>query len=142
MWTGASFLLVSPVLLASACASSSSTVLRPRVAAAPPNQDRAHTTAFARAEEDAIGWLAAADPRLARRADVTAPDAVLKRIGTDAVLAEDASAQVRRGSLDLFAFRARMRALDEAAKTVADVPEPLPEAGPLGSTLARPKLER
>src|SRR4029077_6086360 len=79
--------------------------------------DRAHAASFALVEDDAIGWLAAADPRLALRADTAAPEAILKKIGTEAVLAEDAAAQIRGSSLDLFAFRARRHALDESARS-------------------------
>jgi hypothetical protein len=136
----------APLLLVATCAACASSAAAPH---APPagapivvNTDRARTTAFADVEQDAIGWLAAADPRLASRTETTPPDEVLKRIGTEAVLAEDATAQVRGASLDLFAFRARRHALDEAAKTVAAFQDPLPETGPLGATLARPKLER
>jgi hypothetical protein len=98
-------------------------------------------TAFVAIEEDAIHWLAAADPRLATRAKAAAPEAVLARIGTDAVLAEDATAQVRGGSLDLFAFKGRERALRRAAEQVAAFRGPLPDVGPLDGPLARPKLE-
>ncbi|HZU84466.1 MAG TPA: hypothetical protein VE987_16165 [Polyangiaceae bacterium] len=133
--------LCGAIALGSACASSASA---PRAPAAPTpvEQARARTTAFTHVEDDAIGWLAAADPRLALRADTTAPDALLKRIGMAGVLAEDTTAQIRGGSLDLFAFRARAQALDEAAKLVADFHEPLPDEGPVGSMLAQPKLER
>jgi hypothetical protein len=93
-------------------------------------------------EETAIGWMAAADPRLAARANASGPDVVLARVGMDAVLAEDAAAVIRGSSLDLFAFRARAHALDEAAKAVAAFTGPLPETGPVGSPLARPRLER
>jgi hypothetical protein len=138
--------MFAPALLAATCAACASSAASPHPPpTAPPvmsNTDRARTTAFAEAEEDAIGWLAAADPRLASRTEATAPDDVLKQIGTEAVLAEDTSAQIRGSSLDLFAFRARKHALDEAAKAVAAFREPLPETGPLGATLARPKLER
>jgi hypothetical protein len=105
-------------------------------------QVRAHTAEFDRVEEHAIEWLAAADARLATRTGASAGDDVLKRIGTEAILAEDTSAQIRGGSLDLFSFRARSRALGEAAKVVAAFRDPLPEEGPLGSGLARPQLER
>ena len=135
-------LAIGPILLAAACASSAPVAHAPPAPPPTTDSDRARTMAFAEIEEDAIGWLAAADPRLASRADATAPEAVLRRVGTDAVLAEDATAQIRGASLDLFAFRARTRALDEAAKAVASFQEPLPETGPLGTTLARPKLER
>ena len=135
-------LAIGPILLAAACASSAPVVHAPPAPPPTNDSDRTRTMAFANLEEDVIGWLAAADPRLASRADATAPEAVLKRIGTEAVLAEDATAQIRGASLDLFAFRARTRALDEAAKAVASFQEPLPETGPLGATLARPKLER
>jgi hypothetical protein len=138
-------LVRAAVLLATACASSASAPRTPPSAAAAVDTDRAdraHTMAFASVEEDAIGWLAAADPRLASRADTRAPDEVLRQIGTEAMLAEDTTAQIRGASLDLFAFRARRHALDEAAKTVAGFQETLPEHGPLGATLARPRLER
>ena len=79
--------------------------------------DRAHASDFARTEDDVLEWMAAADPRLALRNGAKANEAVLARLGTDAVLAEDAAAQIRGGALDLFAFRARGRALDEAAST-------------------------
>jgi hypothetical protein len=103
---------------------------------------RAMTTAFVGVEDDAIDWLSAADPRLARRTDTTAPDGLLKRIGTAAILDEDATAAIRGSSLDLFAFRGRSHALIEAAKLVAAFQDVLPEVGPLGSALARPRLER
>src|SRR5215472_7939758 len=98
---------IGPILLAAACASSAPVAHAPPTP--PPTIDtaRARTMAFANVEDDAIGWLAAADPRLASRTDATAPETVLKRIGTEAVLAEDATAQIRGASLDLFAFRAR-----------------------------------
>lgn len=89
-----------------------------------------------------MDWIVTADPRLALRADATGSDAVIKRIGLEAVLAEDSTAQIHGGALDLFAFRARAHALDHAAQTIADFKDPLPEAGPLGSGLARPRLER
>jgi hypothetical protein len=135
-------LAIGPILLAAACASSAPVAHAPPAPPPTNDSDRARTMAFANIEEDAMGWLAAADPRLAARADATAPEAVLKRIGTEAVLAEDTTAKIRGASLDLFAFRARTRALDEAAKAVASFQDPLPETGPLGATLARPKLER
>jgi hypothetical protein len=105
-------------------------------------QARARTAEFGRLEDHAIEWLVAADPRLAGRAGSAASDEVLKRIGTDAILAEDSTAQMRGGSLDLFAFHARSRAIGEAGKLVASFREALPETGPLGSGLARPQLER
>ncbi len=103
---------------------------------------RARTTQFDRVEDLAIEWLAAADPRLAVRANVSAGEDVLKRIGTDAILAEDTTAKIRGASLDLFSFQARSRALAEATKAVTSFREPLPETGPLGSGMARPQLER
>src|SRR5271165_6422527 len=93
-------------LLVSGCASPSTDALRMPVAhaARPSDDDRAHTMAFVRIEDEVIDWLAAADPRLAIRADATAPDTVLKRVGLEGVLAEDTAAQIRGSSLDLFAF--------------------------------------
>lgn len=126
-----------------ACASQA-TPLRP--AAGPPADDqrvaREETAAFAQVEDDVLAWLFAADPRLAARANASAPPELLARIGTDAVLSEDTTAIIRGGSLDLFAFRARARALSQAAARLAAFHGALPEAGPLGSALARPRLER
>jgi hypothetical protein len=131
------------VLLASGCASSSSRlVVDPALGKPAVDTDRVHTMAFAHVEDDVIGWLAAADPRLALRADATAPEAILKRVGMDAVMAEDVTGQIRGSSLDLFAFEARERALDAATKSLSAFHDPLPAEGPLGSPLARPKLER
>ncbi len=98
--------------------------------------------AFVPHVEAALQWLSASDPRLAVRTGAAAPDALVDRIGTEAVLAEDVTAQVRGRSLDLFAFRARAHALDEAARQLASFPGPLPEAAPPDAPLARPRLER
>jgi hypothetical protein len=104
--------------------------------------ERAQTTELAQVEQEVLGWMAAADPRLAARTGVTAPAAALERIGTSAVLSEDTTAVIRGASLDLFAFRARAFALEQARKALATSPAALPEVGPLGSELARPRLER
>jgi hypothetical protein len=130
-------------LLGTACGSSGA-LARPSglPSAAPDAEDRARTAEVVQAEDLAIGWMAAADPRLAARANAVGSDEAIKHIGLEAVLAEDASAKIVGSSLDLFAFRARARALEEAAKIVATLRSPLPETGPLGSALARPRLER
>jgi hypothetical protein len=135
---------VACALLSAGCASSSGPPVRapPGTAAPMPAEERARTTEFAQVEDTAIGWMAAADPRLAARANASGPDEVLSRVGMDAVMAEDAAAVIRGSSLDLFAFRARAHALDQAARTVAAFVAPLPEEGPLGSPLSRPRLER
>jgi hypothetical protein len=86
--------------------------------------------------------MSAADPRLALRLGAIAPKEVLDRIGTEAVLAEDATAQIRGGSLDLFAFRGRAGALERAASLVAAMGYPLPDEAPVGSAVIRPNLER
>lgn len=104
--------------------------------------DRANTERFFDVETQALDWVAAADPRLAVRAQETASDAVLKRIGTDAVLSEDATAQIRGNSLDLFAFRGRSRALEQAERLLESYGERLPEVAPPEAPLARPRLER
>jgi hypothetical protein len=130
-------------LLGTACGSSGA-VVRPSgvPSAGPGTEDRARTAEVVQAEDVAIGWIAAADPRLAARANAVGSDEAIKHIGMDAVLAEDASAKIVGSSLDLFAFRARARALDEAGKIVAALRSPVPEMGPLGSALSRPRLER
>ncbi len=133
------------VTLGTACGSAGGVRTAPVMGAggaADPAEARARTAEFAQVEDEVIGWLAAADPRLAARAGVPGPMEVLRRIGTEAVLAEDATARIHEGSLDLFAFRARAHALDEAARRLAAFRAPLPDTGPLGSALARPRLER
>jgi hypothetical protein len=114
--------------------------------APPPVDDTKRLAAFDRLEDDAMNWIAAADPRLATRATaagtVPASDEVLKTIGTEAVLAEDATAVIRGSSLDLFAFRARAHALDQAAQRVAGFVDPLPDDAPADGADARPRLER
>ncbi|HEY4014880.1 MAG TPA: hypothetical protein VGM06_16170 [Polyangiaceae bacterium] len=137
--------ILGPAVLAMlACTPSSSSGVAH--APAPPasrvEADRARTAAFSRVEDEALDWLVASDPRMAQRADTTATDAVIKRIGLEAVLAEDTTAQIRGSSLDLFAFRGRARALAHAAQALAEFKDPLPDVGPLGSGLARPRLER
>jgi hypothetical protein len=99
---------------------------------------------FAHLEDEAMSWIAAADPRLAARASTPAPptEDVLKQIGTEAVLAEDATAVIHGGSLDLFAFRARASALEQAAHRVAAFAAPLPDGAPQDAAITRPKLER
>jgi hypothetical protein len=93
-------------------------------------------------EGRALSWLAAADPRLAARLGTQAPDAVLSQIGTEAVLAEDASASIHDGALDLFGFRARAVALGHAAKEAASIPASLPAVGAGTDGPVRPLLER
>jgi len=104
--------------------------------------DPESTRRFLDVESEAIDWVAAADPRLAARAQATASEVVLKKMGTEAVLAEDATAQIRGGSLDLFAFRGRTRALERAASVLQGFRERLPEAAPPEAGVSRPRLER
>jgi hypothetical protein len=130
-------------LILASCAASPATPPRTAPPSLSPEEDsRARIAAFSEAESGAIAWLAAADPRLATRLGTTAPKDVLDRLGTEGVLAEDATAQIRGASLDLFAFRSRARALEQAEKLVAAFGGPLPDTGPGGSALAQPKLER
>jgi len=134
-------------LLEAACARPVSHAANDAHPAAPADEAKRVAT-FSRLEDEAMSWIAAADPRLAARASSPAPptEDVLKRIGTEAVLAEDATALIHGGSLDLFAFRARASALDQAAHRVAAFADPLPDDAPAGSlgegAIARPRLER
>ncbi|HXX70228.1 MAG TPA: hypothetical protein VEK07_23815 [Polyangiaceae bacterium] len=104
--------------------------------------DREATERFLDVEREAIDWLLAADPRLAARARATASEAVLKKIGTEAVLAEDATAEIRGASLDLFAFRGRSRALERAASMLEGFRERLPDTAPSDAGVTRPRLEQ
>src|SRR5580704_14201935 len=124
-------------LLVTACASVSTGggARLPDSARAALADDARRVAPFDRAEDAAMSWIAAADPRLAARerangATAVPDDEVLKQIGMEAVLSEDATAAIHDGSLDLFAFRARARALDQAAQRIADPSEPLPETTP------------
>jgi len=126
--------------LAAACARAPARGAR---APDPPPVDQAKEVAsFVRLEDEAMSWIAAADPRLAARASGPPTDEVLKQIGTEAVLAEDATAVIHGGSLDLFAFRARASALEQAAHRVAAFAGTLPDGAPPDGAIARPKLER
>lgn len=129
-------------LLLVSCAASPAPARVVAPVVSPEEENRANATAFSDVETRAIEWMAAADPRLAMRIGATAPKAVLDRVGTEAVLAEDATAQIRGASLDLFAFRSRAQLLDQAARIVAAFGSRLGDSGPEGSQLARPKLER
>ncbi len=130
------------VLVVAACGQSVSNGGRAPAHPTPNASAADHVHEFVRIEGEALSWLAAADPRLAARTGAAVPDAILETIGSEAVLAEDASAQIRGRSLDLFAFRARAHALEEAAKAVAAFRGPLPDVGSSDSPLARPELER
>ena len=126
------------------CAGTTAALPRPRTGAEAPEGDARKATAeLARAEEDAVAWLSVADPRLAARTGVVAGQALLDRLGTGAVLDEDTSLRRLEGSVDVFSFRARQRALGNASAALEGLPRAaLPEAGPLGSGVARPRLER
>jgi len=90
---------------------------------------------------DVLDLLAAADPRMAAREGATPSEAVLKRVGMDAIFAEDERAAIRGTSLDLFAFDARARALALASAKVKAFANRAPDRAPPGSTLERPRLE-
>ncbi len=129
------------LLLATACAAPLSNAPAP---VAPPKGDdgRAATSSFVQVETEVLGWLSVADPRLAARTGTPPPKTVVDRAGMDAVMAEDAAGRMRGGSFDLFAFDARGRALAAAAQALDGVHDTLPDAGPVGSELRRPRLER
>jgi hypothetical protein len=129
-------------LLLVSCVGSAAPARALAPAPSPEEENRTSAAAFSDVESRAIEWMAAADPRLAVRLGATAPKEVLSRIGTEAVLAEDATAHIRGTSLDLFAFRSRARSLDQAERLVAAFGARLADVAPEGSPLARPKLER
>jgi hypothetical protein len=135
--------LLPCALLLAACGAHGTVAPAPAATPGPPPDDgRAAAASFGRVEAEALAWLSAADPRLAIRTGVTAPRELTDKIGTDAVLAEDTTAHLRGASLDLFSFKARARALAEAARAVAAFHDDLPQTGPVGSELRRPRLER
>jgi len=134
----ASLLVMAASLSSVACASTAGQSASPRASA--QGDERANVAAFAALEVDAIDVLAAVDPRLARRFDVHGSPEALQAIGTTSVLAEDATATVRGGALDLFAFKARAAALTRVAADLARSTAPLPDVA-AGAT-ARPRIER
>ena len=107
-----------------------------------PAADRAALERFDAIEVAVLEELAAADPRLADRTGVTASPGVLAKLGTSAVLAEDANAFLRGSSLDIFSFRARVRELDAASSDLSKSTEALLNAAPRGAAVGRPALER
>jgi hypothetical protein len=135
--------LAPALLLAASCAvPASKSPLAPASPAAEAQAAAANIAELAASEERAFGWLAAADPRLAARLGMEAPADVLNQIGTEAVLAEDASASIHDGALDLFGFRARALAVERAAKEAAAAPAALPGNAAAGAPMGRPLLER
>jgi hypothetical protein len=121
------------------CASTAAQGVAPRSA---DDDARANVAPFVALEANAIDVLAAVDPRVARRFHAQASAGVLEEIGTAAVLAEDASATVRGGALDLFAFKARGATLALLATKLAKSNATLPEIAPAGGAVAHPRLER
>src|SRR5215472_6483170 len=103
---------------ASACGGSATGPRGPAQLSA-AERERAAAADFVTLEEHVLEELAAADPRLALRTHVAAPEGLLQQLGTQSVLHEDVNATVRGGSLDLFAFRARAQTLDQARASLA-----------------------
>jgi hypothetical protein len=140
--TGAARVVAVLGTLALACSAGRS----PPPAAAPVAVDRvederARAAQFDGLVLDVLDVLAAADPRVATRAGRPPSEEVLKRIGMDSIFAEDEQGAIRGTSLDLFAFRARGRALDRAAAMVKAFGDRAPERSPPGSAIERPRLE-
>ncbi|MGH7438511.1 MAG: hypothetical protein ACRENE_22725, partial [Polyangiaceae bacterium] len=135
---------LGPALASAACSRPAVGAAHPvaGASASPDEPDAEKVARLVEAETRAIDWLTAADPRLAIRFGSKASPEVLDPIGTEAVLAEDASARIRNGALDLFAFRARAAAIDHAAKPMAEIAARLPDTAPAGSAVLRPRLER
>jgi hypothetical protein len=135
--------LLCALLLLPACGAPVAAAQAPASAPTAPHDDgRAATASLGQIEAEALAWMSAADPRMAARTGVAAPHELAEKIGMEAVMAEDATAHMRGRSLDLFAFKARARALAEATRLVAAFHGELPEVGPVGSELRRPRLER
>jgi hypothetical protein len=119
---------------------------RPTPSPAAPVPDRVEDEHARAAELEALvdsvlDLLAAADPRMATREGATPSEDVLKRVGMDAIFAEDEEAAIRGSSLDLFAFRARARALELAAAKVKAFGDRAPERTAPGAAVERPRLE-
>jgi hypothetical protein len=103
--------------------------------------DRATAADLETLVHEVLDLLAAADPRMAAREGTMPSEDVLKRVGMDAIFAEDEQATIRGTSLDLFAFAARSRALSLAAAKVKAFADRAPEGAPPGSAVERSRLE-
>jgi hypothetical protein len=103
--------------------------------------DRASAAKLEALVHDVLDLLAAADPRMATREGATPSEDVLKRVGMDAIFAEDEQAAIRGTSLDLFAFEARSRALALADAKVKAFANRAADPAPPGSAIERPRLE-
>ncbi len=101
----------------------------------PAAEERARDAAFTKGEEQALDVIAAADPRFARRVGF-ASDEGKRSAAAQALLKGEDESTIHDGGLDFFAFDARGRAIDEAAKIVASTPSPA------GATLERALLGR
>jgi hypothetical protein len=133
-------LVIASALLSCAAARPPAPVAVP----APPEHvadDRASAAELETLVHDVLDLLAAADPRMAAREGATPSEEVLKRVGMDAIFAEDEQAAIRGTSLDLFAFDARSRALALADAKVKAFANRAPERAPPGSAVERPRLE-
>lgn len=82
----------------------------------------ANNAAFDKAEDEVLHDLAAMDARLAARENTTPSEEDLRRVGMAAVLAEDTSAVIVEGRLDIFSFDARDRGLVAAQKKIPNGP--------------------
>jgi hypothetical protein len=130
--------ILAALLSTTACASTGAQSVS--VHAPAEDDGRANVAPFEAAEAHAIDMLVAVDPRLSRRFDAQASAEALQSIGTAAVLAEDATAVVRGGALDLFAFKARSATLARLTADLAKAAGPLPDVA--SGAIARPRLER
>lgn len=91
---------------------------RPTSLATPPAAE-APGIPFEAAEPKILELLSASDPRVAQRTGISPSEATQQKIQDGSILAEDAEARVRGGSLDLFAFRGRARVLKQAREILA-----------------------
>ncbi len=133
-------LLLAMAAASIGCGSAAAQGVAPRTPS--DGDENASVGAFVASEARAIDALVAIDPRVARRFGEQASAGALEAIGTTAVLAEDATATVRGGALDLFAFKARAATLTRLSAELAKSNAPLPDVAPPGCAVARPRLER
>jgi hypothetical protein len=135
----AALFVVIAAASSAACASTAGQSLAPH---GPTDEyKRANLAELEQLEARTIDMLAAIDPRLARRFGASASNEALQALGTAAVLAEDATATVRGGALDLFAFKARATALGRLATELAKANAPQREYPATGSVDASSERE-
>ena len=141
-WSGGLTLALATAALGGCASAAVVPRTEPAVAAAEVRDADAQKRALDEEERSALEWVAAADPRFAKRLATPPSEAKLRTAAVKALAEGDADVSIRDGNLDFFSFQARGRAIAEAAKTIDGSREPPPDSPSADSSAPRPHLER